>query len=33
MSDIEEIKKMITDPENYSGVMVTNKEIDLKKIW
>jgi len=33
LSDIDEIKKLITDPENYCGVIVTDDEFDLKGNW
>ena len=33
MDKIDEAKELICDPDGYTGVCVTNKEIDFKDIW
>ena len=33
LTDIDEIKKLICNPDSYSGVCVTDKRIDWKKVW
>ena len=33
VADLEDTKKRITDPKTYSGVCVSGKRVDLKKMW
>lgn len=33
LEDIDQVKRLICDPTAYTGVAVTNKRIDWKKIW
>ena len=33
IDDIDNVKKLICNPAAYSGVAVTNKRVDWKKIW
>ena len=33
LEDIDNVKKLICNPSEYTGVAVTDKRIDWKKIW
>ncbi len=33
LADIDDIKKLICEPENYTGVCVTDKKFDMRRAW
>ena len=33
LEDMDQIKTLITNPDNYSGVIVTNEDVDLEALW